>query len=119
MIPKGELVQFDYRKKLWHLSVNPSIEVSCQHGDVTIISSLAILFLTAIPDPGIRFETFTNSLNDFNRVVKSTIGDEVNVLLDITNNKKALKAVIKYKGDLPEQTGHYFGVELLVSIYIW
>ena len=114
IVPKGEFVIFT-DKKTWCLGINPSIEVSCQYRDVAFISSCAFPFLCAISDPRIRFEVFANKLNNFNRLVNLVIGDEADVLVDVRSNKLALKAIIRYKGGLPEMVGHYFGVELLVS----
>jgi len=72
-------------------------------------------FLAAVPDPDIRFDLLVKKRKEFLKAVKLTIGDEVNVLVEIGSNKMALKAKIKYVGDLPGMTGYHFGVELLVS----
>ena len=112
---KGELVQFNSRKASWYSTIDSSIKVSCRRSDVTIISQRMFQFLAAVPDPDIRYDLLINKQKEFLKAVKLTIGDEVVVLVEIGNNKMALKAIIKYVGDLPGMTGYHFGVELLVS----
>ena len=112
---KGELVQFNSRMGSWCLTTDSSIGVSCQRSDVAIISQRTFQFLAAVLDLDIRFDLLINKRKKFLKAVKLTIGDEVYVLVKIGNNKKALKAIIKYVGDLPGMTGYHFGVELLVS----
>ena len=114
-VTKGELVKFNSRKDSWCLTTDSSIGVSCQRSDVAIISQCTFQFLAAIPDPDMRFDLFINKRKEFLKAVKLTIGDEVVVLVEIENNKMALKAIIKYVGDLPGMTGYHFGVELLES----
>jgi len=119
IVPRGEIVIRNVRKSSWCLSENQSIEVSCQCSDCKVLPDLLVPFLTAIPDPGVRYDLFMNNLNVLSRAVNLSIGDEVNVLVEIDKAKIALKAVIRYKGNLPEMKGHYFGVELLVSAFVY
>jgi len=114
IIPKGEIVRLGDKRDSWCLNANPLIEVSCQHHDLAIISSLSVHFLNAISDPEKRFKFFTNKQADLMRAVNLAIGDKVSVFIEINKSRFALKSVIRYKGELPEKTGHYFGVELLV-----
>ena len=119
VVPRGEIVTRNVRKSSWCLSENQSIEVSCQFSDLEKLPDLIVPFLTAISDPGVRYDLFVNNQSVLNRTLNLSIGAEVNVLVEIDKAKIALKAIIRYKGNLPEMKGHYFGVELLVSVFVY
>jgi len=117
IIPRGEIVIRNDKNSLC-LNSNPLIEVSCQHHDLAVISNSTVHFLTAVSDSEKRFDLFINKQADLTRALDLTIGDKVSVFVEINKDKLPLKSVIRYRGDLPGMTGHYFGVELLVCMYM-
>jgi len=117
-IPKGEIVRRNDSKTSWCLNANPVIEVSCQLNHLVKIPSSVAPYLIAIADPRIQYDLFVNNQIVLNKIITTAIGDKVNVLVEDCGNTIAVEAKMQYKGDLPDMTGHYFGVELLVSIQL-
>ena len=115
-VPRGEIVRRTDDNTSWCLALNPSVHVFCQQKYLKIMSSRVCSFLVAISDPIVRFDLFINKRDILNKALELTVGDQATVLVDNDTTIPAVKAVIKYIGQLPGMAGSYFGIELLVSV---
>ena len=96
-----------------------SVKVFCTSDHTAKLTSAMSQLLLPLSLPA-RIEMFVNNLNILHQITALQVDDEVLVKLDHYNIIP--KAIIKYKGSLPDSKGNYlkgdyFGVELLVSYY--
>ena len=101
----------NYVAKEWLLMDNSSIRVPCTSSDVFLIPSF-LLPLMILLDNAIRLELLVNNVSLLCKIAALQVGDEV--LVKINDHNVLLKAVIRYRGAVPNTKGQHFGVELLV-----
>ena len=90
---------------------NSNIRVSCTSSDVLIIPPVLLPLIIPL-DNATRLELLVNNVSLLYKIAALQVGDEV--LVKINDHNVVLKAVIRYRGAVPNTKGEHFGVELLV-----
>ena len=109
-ILKGSIVVHTGTKG-WLLMDNSNIRVSCTSSDVLIIPPVLLPLIIPL-DNATRLELLVNNVSLLYKIAALQVGDEV--LVKINDHNVVLKAVIRYRGAVPNTKGEHFGVELLV-----
>ena len=115
ILPRGELVA---RKEIgknqpftYSSNSDPNIVMSGEDR-VSPLSSTQFCLLEAVKDPADRISAFENKLK-WGVCLKSGS----NVLIRIPHKHLEAEGVVRYSGELgDQQKGHFFGVEILVSL---
>ncbi len=93
-----------------------SLRLECHTEDLFGLSDEDADLLLAIPSPQLRYESFIDKKRlDFGR--RLSIGNQVSV--SVEGISKDVPGIVWYKGKLTTLSGTMFGVELIVSRFVW
>ena len=114
-LTKGELIDTTYQ---WIVACSdPPVFVDCPKNQLRNVEYQFYLYLLAVNDLSVRYDLFINNLNSLASNMLLSAGDRVDVFLEQHVIPSA--AIVKYKGNLSRKIGIFFGVEILVSLYIY
>ena len=114
-LTKGELIDMTQQ---WIVACSdPPVFVDCPKNQLRIVDHQFFLYLLAVNDLSIRHDLFINNLNSLASNMLLSFGDRVDVFLEQHVIPSA--AIVRYKGKLRSKIGIFFGVEILVSLYVW
>ena len=112
-VHKGELIQLDKSDQWMVAYSNPPVFIDCHIDQLKIVKPSFVQYLVAVKNLASRFNLFTNNFNSFTKNVSLDVGDKVDVTVD--QHAIPIAAIVRYKGNLPGETGIKFGIEILVS----
>ena len=114
-VSKGQLIK-ENKPNEWTIAHSkPPIYVNCQESQVKIVDPLCYPYLLAVENLCSRYNLFVNDLHSLEKNVSLNVGDKVEVFMEQEVIPTA--GIVKYKGNLPNRNGFYFGIEILVSLY--
>ena len=121
IVLRGELVTVKQSsssesKCNYQLRRDPSVYVYSAIEDIAPLNQQEFLLMEGIEKPADRMEAFNNGKLDWGINLKQ--GFEVYVTLN-SPNAQYTTAVVHFKGEVGNVPGIQFGVELLVSIYLF
>ena len=112
-ISKGELIRATKSYQWMIADSSPPVIVDCQWDQLQLVDRPFIPYLLAVENLSSRHNLFIKNRNYLTKCVMLNPDDKVDVMLEKCDIPST--AVIKYKGELPNKKGIYFGVEVLVS----